>query len=235
MATINDFGIDANNTGLYQPKARNKWKVVFLNLGGPRNETTGEASRSSNGKTPASLDGNRNAITMQCTNFARPSLSFDEVALHRYNSVGYVAAKHSWSECSMTLEDDVTSYATKLLQQQLERQQYLVGDTGPGTPNLLGTASTASQYKFSCELVMLDGGTWDTETWQLQGCWFKSINWGDLDYSDGSQVKIECTLRFDHAVQRFPSQHQYGYAIGGLGSISGDTGASPGLPTTNMA
>ena len=228
MATINDFGIDANNIGLWQPKARNKWKAVFLNLGGPRNTTVGQEASSSNAQA---ISPHQNAITMQCTNFARPSLSFDEVALHRYNSVGYVAAKHSWSECSMTLEDDVTSRATKLLRDQLERQQYLVGFSTPGAPNLLGTASTASQYKFSCELVMLDGGDLDTEIWQLQGCWFKSINWGDLDYSDGSQVKIECTLRFDHAVQRL-TDRQYGVAIGGLGSIVNDGVAQPGLPTT---
>jgi hypothetical protein len=216
MATIMDIGIDPQNVGLYQPKARNRWKAVFLNLGGPRNEVTGLASMQSNA---AAISPTQNAITMQCTNFARPSLSFDEVALHRYNSVGYVAAKHSWSECSMTLEDDVTSYATKLLRDQLERQQYLVGISTPGAPNLLGTASTASQYKFSCELAMLDGGVNETEIWQLQGCWFKSINWGDLDYSDGSQVKIECTLRFDHAVQRFPDGIAYGTALGGAGSV----------------
>lgn len=211
-----DIGIDLNNIGLYHPKARNKWKAVFLNLGGPRNNYTGQESITSNGEAISAV---QNAITMQCTNFSRPSLSFDEVALHRYNSVGYVAAKHSWSECSMTLEDDVTSYASSLLRAQLERQQYLIGSSVSGEPNLLGTASTASQYKFSCELAMLDGGVNETEIWQLQGCWFKSINWGDLDYSDGGAVKIECTLRFDHAVQRIPDAIAYGTALGGAGSI----------------
>jgi hypothetical protein len=212
MATIMDIGIDTQNTGMYHPKTKNRWKAVFLNLGGPRNKP----SASSTDNVPVS----QNAITMQSVTFQRPHLTFDEVALHRYNSVGYVASKHSWSECSISLEDDVTSYAAQLLQSQLERQQYLVGSTGSGgAANLLGTAATASEYKFSCELDMLDGGTEFVERWQLQGCWIKDVNWGDLDYSTGEAIKIDVSLRFDHAVQRFPSV-DYGTALGGAGSIT---------------
>lgn len=212
MATIMDIGIDTQNTGMYHPKTKNRWKAVFLNLGGPRNKP-GESSTDNVAKE-------QNAITMQSVTFQRPHLTFDEVALHRYNSVGYVASKHSWSECSISLEDDVTSYAAQLLQSQLERQQYLVGSAGGGAgANLLGTAATASEYKFSCELDMLDGGTGFVERWQLQGCWIKDINWGDLDYSTGEAIKIDVSLRFDHAVQRFPSV-DYGTALGGAGSIT---------------
>lgn len=213
-----DIGIDANNTGLYHPKTKNRWKAVFLNLGGPRNRPGATA-------TENNVPVTQNAITMQSVTFQRPHLSFDEVALHRYNSVGYVASKHSWSECSISLEDDVTSYAAQLLQSQLERQQYLVGDQGAGGgANLLGTAATASEYKFSCELAMLDGGFGVIERWQLQGCWLKDVNWGDLDYSTGDPLKIDISIRFDHAVQRFPSV-DYGTALGGVGSLQSSTTA----------
>ena len=218
-----DIGIDPTNIGMYQPKLKNRWKAVFLNLGGPRSTTIGYESILTNALEM--LSSEPNAITMQCTNFQRPSLQFQEVELHRYNSVAYVGSKHSWNECTMTLEDDVTSKASRKLREQLERQQYLIGDSGQmnilgaglGTANLLGTAATASEYKFACTVAMLDGGINELERWHLQGCWFKSVNWGDLAYSDGDKVTIEVTMRFDHAVQRFPNV-EYGHALGGAGN-----------------
>jgi hypothetical protein len=232
MSTIIDFGIDQTNTGLYQPKARNKWKAIFTNLGGPRDDRTGMVSTLSNA---TAVSPNMNAITMQCTNFSRPKLDFEEVALHRYNSVGYSAGKYSWSETSLTLEDDVTSYASRLLQQQIQRQQDLLGRNVTGLQySLMNTATSASQYKFGCQLSMLDGGDGELETWYLQGCWFKSINWGDLDYSDGGIVKIECSIRFDHAVQAFTNR-EYGTALGGFGTPFYTSEASLGVTTTAQA
>jgi hypothetical protein len=214
MATIHDMGIDALNTGIYHPKHKNRWKATFTGLGGSRMLPNPAAAISSAGIS--------NAVTMQVVKMSRPSLSWEETSLHRYNSIAYVANKHSWEPISITLEDDVNSRASLALQNQAEKQQLLLGGAGgvaiggalQGSPNFLQPAAVASEYKFACELAMLDGGNQILETWVLQGCWFKSINYGDVDYSAGDQVTIDVSLRYDHAYQIIEGT-DYGTAIGG--------------------
>jgi hypothetical protein len=149
------------------------------------------------------------------TNFSRPHLTWNEYEIHRYNSIAYVQTKHTWDPVSFSLEDDVNSNASSALQMQLERQQYLVGVMGKsGSSNLLAPAPVGAQYKFACEAVMLDGGDVPLEVWTLQGCWFKDVNYTELDYSTGDAVKIDVSMRFDHAFQSF-NFTDYGQAIGG--------------------
>jgi hypothetical protein len=153
---------------------------------------------------------------------SRPNLSWEDNTIQRYNSIAYVAAKHSWEPISITLEDDVNSRASLQLQNQIEKQQLVVGGMNgtiggaiQSNPNFLQPAAVASEYKFACELAMLDGGDKILETWVLQGCWFKSVNYGDVDYSAGDQVTIDISMRYDHAYQIVENTN-YGTAIGGF-------------------
>lgn len=214
MATIHDMGIDVRNTGIYHPKHKNRWKATFTGLGGSRILPNPAAAISSAGIS--------NAVTMQVTKMARPSLSWEKNTLHRYNSIAYVAAKHSWEPISISLEDDVNSRASLAIQNQVEKQQLLIGGSGgvaiggaiQGSPNFLQPAAVASEYKFACELAMLDGGDQILETWVLQGCWLEKVAYGDVDYSEGGQVMIELSLSYDHAYQII-SGTDYGTAVGG--------------------
>jgi hypothetical protein len=205
MATILDIGIDSANMGVYHPKMKNRWKVVFYQPG-----------ISSATNSDASV---RDAFTMQCTKFDRPKVSMEEVQLHRYNSVVKVAqSKYSFGDINMTIEDDVTNNAAKKLQGLFENQQMLIGQR---SNPLMRTARTASEYKFGCSFQMLDGGDDYVEQWNLSGCWFKNIDWGDMDYSDGGIVTISITLSIDHAQQIFgnlltSNGQSSNSAIGGL-------------------
>jgi hypothetical protein len=154
---------------------------------------------------------------MQATNVSRPSLDFNEVALHRYNSVAYVAGKHSFGDLSLTVEDDVTSSASAVIQEQLQRQQWLIGVEG----QWLATAGEGSLYKFVTYLDQLDGNDQVIERWVYEGCWIKSSNYGELDYSSSDQVTISLTIRFDHVRQdivNFKYSDGPGVATGGAGS-----------------
>jgi hypothetical protein len=214
MATIHDMGIDIANQGIYHPKHKNRWKATFTGLGGNRilpNPAAGITSV-----------GIANAVTMQVVKMARPNLSWEDNTIQRYNSITYVAAKHSWDPISITLEDDVNSRATLQIQNQLEKQQLLIGGMNgtiggaiQSNPNFLQPAATAQEYKFACELAMLDGGDQILETWVLQGCWFKSVNYGDVDYGAGDQVTIDISMRYDHAYQIIENTN-YGTALGGF-------------------
>jgi hypothetical protein len=208
MATIYDMGIDSANMGIYHPKHKNRWKVTFIGMDSSvRQEGNMNLFGSTLGGKPVPSN-----ITMQLTNFSRPHLTWNEYEIHRYNSIAYVQTKHTWDPVSFSLEDDVSSYASRALQVQLERQQYLLGQRSEGS--LLAPAPVGSEYKFACEAVMLDGGDVTLEIWHMQGCWFKDVNYTELDYSTGDAVKIDVSMRFDHAFQTFGAK-KYGQAIGG--------------------
>jgi hypothetical protein len=196
MATITDMGIASNYRGILQPKLKNRWRVTFVQIGG-------------------GLADSRD-LTMQAVKVSRPQLDFDEVEIHRYNTIAFIATKHKWSECTMTVEDDVTSGATSVVRDQLEKQQLLIA---PGSGPWLATAPEASKYKFGTRIEMLDGGINILEVWHLEGCWIKSANFTDLDYSDGEKVTIDLSVRFDHAHQDIMAYTTgQGNALGG-GSI----------------
>lgn len=197
MATINDIGIPGIGTGILQPKLKNLWRVTFANMGGGADAQ------------PLSLQ----AITVD-----RPKLSFDEVQLDRYNSRAWVAGKHTWESISVTFEDDVTGSASRVLQEQLQKQQWLTGAEGPW----LGKGEEGSLYKFVTYLDMLDGKEQVIEKWTVEGCFIQNIDYADLDYADSAVVTITVTLRFDHARQDIGGYSAgEGVATGGAGKIGG--------------
>lgn len=196
MSTINDIGIPKIGSGIYHPKHANRWRVTFANMGGGTDSQP---------------------VSMQATKVSRPSVTFKENELHRYNSVAYVAQKHEWEPMKLTLEDDVTSSASAVVQAQLQKQQWLIGAEG----QWLAAAGEGSLYKFVCYLDMLDGNDQVIEKWTVEGCWIKTAAYGELDYSDGKAVTIDLTLRFDHARQTLGGYAQGpGIATGGAGIIS---------------
>jgi hypothetical protein len=194
MATIADIGIPGVGTGILHPKQKNRFRVTFANFGG---------------------GANSQPISMQTITVSRPTLNFAEVELHRYNSVAYIAGKHSWDELKLTLQDDVTGSASAVVQAQLQKQQWLIGAEG----QWLAAAGEGSLYKFVTYIAQLDGNDKVIETWTVEGCWIKSSNYGELDYKDGEAVQIDLSIRFDHARQSLGGYSQGpGIASGGPGA-----------------
>jgi len=194
MSTINDIGIPGVGTGILQPKQKNKWRVTFQNLGG---------------------GADSQPISMQAVTVARPTVSFNKVELHRYNSVAYIAGKHKWDPIDIALEDDVTGSASAVLQQQLQIQQWLIGAEGIYN----AAAGEGSVYKFATKIDMLDGNDQVIETWTLEGCWLETVKYDDLDYSSSDAVKITVTMSYDHARQLLGGYTRgAGVATGGAGT-----------------
>lgn len=194
MSTINDIGIPGVGSGILHPKQRNRWRVTFANLGG---------------------GADSQPLSMQAITASRPSLKFDEVQLDRYNSRAYIAGKHTWEAMKLTVQDDVTSSASAIIQAQQQKQQWLIGAEG----QWLAAAGEGSLYKFVTYLSQLDGNDQVIETWTMEGCWIMEANWGENDYKDGDPVQIDLTLRFDHARQTLGGYTQgKGIATGGAGA-----------------
>ena len=195
MATLSQVGIAGVGVGVLHPKLKNKWRVLFMGLGG--------VSGSNAGVT--------NDLSLQVVTVDRPNVQFEEVKLDRYNSSVYVPGKHSFDPCSMTVEDDITNRASNAIQTQLEKQQRLIGATGPW----LNTEGTALAYKFSMKLELLDGNEAMVEQWVYEGCYIASVNYGNMDYSTSDKVTIDLSVRYDHARQVLVSAVT-GSAIGGV-------------------
>jgi hypothetical protein len=194
MATLSQFGIPGAGSGILHPKLKNKFRITFLDVG---RLVPGHNSRN---------------LTMQVVTVNRPSLEFEEVTMHRYNSTAYVAGKHSWSELEITLEDDITGLASKVVKAQLETQQRLIGVDLDG--RWLNTAATGSDYMFAAKLEQLDGDEGVVETMIYEGVWIKNAAFGELDYAASEAVTIQLTLRFNH-VRMIDSGEGYGTALGG--------------------
>lgn len=193
MSTIYDMGIPGVGTGILQPKQANRWRVTFQNLG----------------------DGaDSQPISMQAVSLQRPTVSFNKVSLHRYNSVSYIAGKHKWEPIEITIEDDVTGSASAAIQQQLQQQQWLIGSEG----QWLRAAGEGSIYKFAVKIDMMDGNDQAIETWTLEGCWFENVKYGDLDYSQDEAVKIVMSISYDHARQLLGGYLGTGASLGGAGT-----------------
>lgn len=195
MSTINDIGIPGVGSGILHPKQKNRWRVTFANMGGGTDSQP---------------------VSAQAITVSRPSLTFAQVELHRYNSVSWIAGKHTWDVMPLVIQDDVSGTASTVIQAQLQKQQWLVGAEG----QWLAAAGEGSLYKFVTYLDQLDGNDQVIEKWTVEGCWFADVKWGDLDYSTGDPVQIELSVRFDHARQALGGYNQGpGIATGGAGRI----------------
>lgn len=195
MATLSQVGIAGVGNGVLHPKAKNKWRAIFSGLGGVLGSNSGVP----------------NDLSLQVITFTRPSVSYEEIQLDRYNSRVYVAGKHTFEPCQITVEDDVTNRAANAIQTQMEKQQRLIGATGPW----LNTEATAFTYKFGMILEQMDGNEAVVEQWKYEGCFIQSSDWGDVDYTTGEKLTINLTVRFDHVRQNLISS-VVGSAIGGI-------------------
>ena len=194
MATLSNFGIPGVGQGILHPRLKNKFRITFLNMG---QLVAGTQSKD---------------LSWQVTNITLPNLTFEEVTLHRYNSVAYVAGKHSWEPISVTVEDDITGLAATVIKAQLETQQRLIGVDLDG--RWLNTAATGSDYKFGSKIEQLDGDEGVVQTWVLEGCMLTSADFGDRDYSASEAATITFNMRYDHA-RHIESGLSYGTALGG--------------------
>jgi hypothetical protein len=158
------------------PKLKYRYRVVFENMGV---------------STP------RTELTKQVMTFTRPTINFEEIEVPIYNSRIYLAGRQTWDAVSATFRDDAGGNVSRLVGEQIQKQMDTLEQA---------SASSGIDYKFVTRCEVLDGGNGTStpnvlETWELYGCFLVSANYGDLDYASNDPVTIECSLRYDNAVQ----------------------------------
>ena len=162
--------------GLLMPKLKYRYRVVFENMGV---------------STP------RTELTKQVMTFTRPTINFEEIEVPIYNSRIYLAGRQTWDAVSATFRDDAGGNVSRLVGEQIQKQMDTLEQA---------SASSGIDYKFVTRCEVFDGGNGTStpnvlETWELYGCFLVSANYGDLDYASNDPVTIECSLRYDNAVQ----------------------------------
>lgn len=175
MATLSDMGVRGNGDEILQPMLKNRFRVEFVGIG-----------------------GDAEYLTLQVISCDRPKLEFEEVVLDRYNSRAYIPAKHTFQTINMVFEADIGGGVLRAIQEQLEYQQRLIG-MAPRA--LMPTSRSGGRFKFETRLIQLDGDNTVFETWYLSGCYIASVDYGDVDYAASESIKVNLTLRFDHAQQ----------------------------------
>ena len=162
--------------GLLMPKLKYRFRVMFENFGV---------------STP------RTELTKQVISFARPNLTFEEIALPIYNLTLKLAGRHAWADTTCSIRDDASGAVSKLIGEQLQKQMDFLE---------MSSAASGIDYKFLTKVEILDGGNGANtpvvlETWELYGCYLKAANYGDLNYGTNEAATIEMTIAYDNANQ----------------------------------
>ena len=162
--------------GLLMPKLKYRFRVTFQNFGVSQPVTE---------------------MTKQVMDFTRPSVEFTEIALPIYNSTVKLAGKYTWADAQCNIRDDASGAVSRLVGEQLQKQLDFME---------MASAASGIDYKFLTVFEVLDGGNGAAtpvalETWELYGCYLKSVNYNDLNYGTSEAATITMTITFDNANQ----------------------------------
>lgn len=140
-------------------------------------------------------------LTRQVVDVTRPNVSFAKITLPVYNSTVYMAGKHTWQTMTINIRDDASGLVSRAVGEQLQKQLDFYEQA---------SAASASDYKFSMGLDMLDGGNGRDapvilERWELYGCYLEAVNYNNVNYATSEDVKIALTIQFDNAIQTDPN------------------------------
>ena len=177
------------NQGLLMPKLKYRFRVIFENFGV---------------STP------RTELTKQVMDFTRPQVDFADIDIPIDHSTVKRAGKYTWSDLTCQLRDDAGGNVSRLVGEQLQKQLDFTE---------MASAAAGIDYKFLTRFEILDGGNGAgepvvLENWEIYGCYLKSVNYNNMDYSASEPVTISMTIRFDNASQT-PGQ--------GVGTLIGRT------------
>ena len=184
----------SSTQGLLMPKLKYRFRVMFDNFGV---------------STPTT------ELTKQVISFARPNLSFEEIAVPVYNSTLKLAGRHSWTDSVCEIRDDASNSVSKLIGEQLQKQMDFLE---------MSSAASGIDYKFVTRFEILDGGNGANlpvvlEAWELYGCYLKAADYGAMNYGVNEAVTVSMTIAYDNAAQLGTN----GLDTSGVGGIIGRT------------
>ena len=173
---LNGTGQSATSQGLLMPKLKYRFRVVFYNFGAS-NQT--------------------HELTKQVVSAGRPGVQFENIVLDLYNSKVNLAGRYTWADVTIVLRDDSSNSVSKLVGQQIQKQFDFFEQS---------SASSGSDYKFQCNVEILDGGNGANdptvlERFELYGCYLQNTVYQGGEYKSNDPMDITLTLKYDNALQ----------------------------------
>jgi len=180
VASLSNFTVPVasqpGSQGLLMPKLKYRFRATFFNFG---------------------VDNTTTELTKQVADIKRPNVNFNPITIEVYNSKVYLQGKPEWQETTVNFRDDATGQVSKLVGQQIQKQfDFLEQSSAP----------SGIDYKFQLTFDILDGGNGASipnilESWDLDGCFLSSVDYGDMAYNSSEVVMIACNIKFDNAIQ----------------------------------
>jgi len=169
-------GDSASTQGLLMPKLQYRFRVSLENFGV---------------STPTT------ELTKQVIDVTRPTVAFEPMEIHAYNSKAYLAGKHTWQPITLNLREDVNNSVQKLVGEQLQKQFDFMEQSSP---------TSGQDYKFVTRIEKLDGGNGVytpnvLESFELYGCFVTNANYNTLAYQNNEPVTVTLEMQYDNAVQ----------------------------------
>jgi len=122
--------------------------------------------------------------------WARPSFQLETITIDYINDKRFLAGKMTPQTITLTLYDPIAPSEAQKVQEWLDLHH----------EQITGRQGYAQIYKKELFLKMLDPAGVVVETWQLQGTFITSVNYGTLDYATNDPMTVELTLQYDKAI-----------------------------------
>lgn len=144
------------------------------------------------------LGSKRDGILLYGYKCNRPSIEFDEVAVHNGQDELFRPGKQHWKPVEFTFYEKMSGGGDKA---QFNQAAELVYKWWGSTMIDLKTSyhRSPSEYLKNCQLDMSDGSGQTIWVYELLDCWPSRVSPSDLDYSSSDIAEITVALRYAKA------------------------------------
>ena len=124
---------------------------------------------------------------------ARPTISFEEIALDHINVKRYVKGKGDWQNLNITLYDPIVPSGAQAVMEWVRLHK----------ESVTGRDGYSDFYKKDITINVLGPVGDKVEEWTLKGAWIKEANFGEMSWETNEPMDIALTLRYDYAILQF--------------------------------
>ena len=125
---------------------------------------------------------------------ARPSITFEEIALNHINTTRYIKGKGTWETLEVSLYDPIVPSGAQAVMEWVRLHHESVTDRD----------GYSDFYKKEIKFNLLGPVGDKVEEWVLKGAFLTAANFNDISMDDGAAVAdISLTIRYDYAILSF--------------------------------
>ena len=125
---------------------------------------------------------------------ARPSITFEEIALNHINTTRYIKGKGTWETLEVSLYDPIVPSGAQAVMEWVRLHK----------ESVTGRDGYSDFYKKEIKFNLLGPVGDKVEEWVLKGAFLTAANFNDISMDDGAAVAdISLTIRYDYAILSF--------------------------------